>query len=46
MDSIRAEIKETAPSLFHLFTTLSLTAPTGDDNQSGENTKAVTLLFC
>ena len=42
LDSIRAEIKETAPLLFHLFTTLSLTTPTGDDDQSGDDTKAIT----
>ena len=44
LDSIRAEIKETAPALFQLFTTLSLTAPTGDDDQSRDDTKAITSL--
>ena len=45
LESIRAEIKQTAPALFQLFTTLSHSAVTGDDVQSSDiNMKAITSL--
>ena len=50
LDSIRAEIKHTAPALFQLFTTLSHSVMTGDpsqysnDDQSCDDTKAITSL--
>lgn len=45
LESIRAEIKQTAPALFQLFTTLSHSAVTGDDDQSGDDTNITVSSF-
>ena len=50
LERIRSEIKQTAPALFQLFTTLSHNVVTGDpsqcsnDDQSGDDTKVITSL--
>ena len=45
LERIRAEIKRIAPALFQLFTTLSLSAVTSDDDQNGDDMKSCQCQF-